>query len=138
MLYLTMLAMANHRTGELRFRDHWFTGREIDIRAEISDRTRKPLMRELINAGMVSYERERVQRYLKDHLTGYRRNRSVLGHSRYVIVKSPHRHNGSSTVKSLHGARISPTSLSELHQGGAGVAPGDAGVGGVGVVFGQS
>ena len=60
--WLTMRSMADHRTGELRHRQHWYTGEEIDRRAEISTRRRKDLMKELSDAGYVQWERERVKR----------------------------------------------------------------------------
>jgi hypothetical protein len=112
MLWLTMKSMADHRTGELRHRSHWYTGKEIDMRAEISMRRRKDLMKELVDAGFVHWERERLTRYVKDRLTGHQRMRSVLGRTRYSIVKHPHKQSIPSTVQSGHGARIAPTILS--------------------------
>lgn len=119
MLWLTMRGMADHRTGELRHRQHWFTGEEIDKRAEISTRRRKDLMKELVNAGFVQWERERVTRFVTDRLTGHRRMRRVLGPTHYLVVRDQPKNGGSSKVQSLHGARNAPTSLSELHQEGA-------------------
>jgi hypothetical protein len=119
MLWLTMKSMADHRTGELRHRQHWFAGREIDARAEISTRKRKDLMKELVKAGLTRWERERVTRCLKDRFTGRQRLRTVLGHTHYFIIKNPQTHKGSSTVQSVHGARNAPTNLSEIHQKGS-------------------
>ncbi len=162
MLWLTLLSMANAKTGEVRHRDHWYTGREIDLRAEVSDRTRKPLMKELAVAGLVRWERERIRRVVRDRLSGHMRLRCVSGRTKYFVLKtphkdwlfdagksksprkhwpsskgkfpqplesrntpnksegqfeeSPHKDWSSSKVKSLHGARISPASLSVPHQ----------------------
>jgi hypothetical protein len=118
MLWLAMKAMADHRTGELRHRHHWFSGKEIDLRAEISPRQRKDLMKELVKAGLVQWERERVMRYLRDRATGHQRRRWVLGRTHYSIPKVPPTRAGRSTVQSVHGARIAPTILSEIHQEG--------------------
>jgi hypothetical protein len=141
MLWLTMLGMADAKTGELRHRDHWYSGKEIDARAETSERTRKPLIQELALAGLVRWERERIRRVLKDRLTGHLRMRCVSGRTKYVVLKSPHKdwfshtptqksphkHWPSSKVQSLHGARIAPASLSVNHQeagvGVSGVSP---------------
>jgi hypothetical protein len=117
MLWLTMKSMADYRTGELRHRQHWYTGKEIDQRAEISTRLRKGLMKELVKAGLVRWKRERVMRYLRDHFTGHQRMRWVLSHTHYFIPKVPqHPAYGPSTVQSVHGARFAPTILSERHQ----------------------
>ena len=91
MLWLTMKGMADCRTGELRHQQHWFTGKEIDLRAEISTRRRKDLMKELVRAGLVRWERERVMRCLRDRSTGHQRMRWVLGHTHYSIPKVPQR-----------------------------------------------
>ena len=83
--------MADAKTGELRHRDHWYSGKEIDLRAEISDRTRKPLMKELALVGLVRWERERIRRVLRDRLTGRQRMRCVSGRTKYFVLKSPHK-----------------------------------------------
>jgi hypothetical protein len=89
MLWVTMLSMADAKTGGLRHRDHWYSGEEIDSRAEISRFKRKPLMQELVLAGYVHWERERIRRVLKDRLTGRLRMRCVSGRTKYFISKSP-------------------------------------------------
>lgn len=90
MLWLTLRGMANGKTGELRFREHWFSGKEIDRRAEISDRTRQQHMKDLVRAGFVRMERERTEGMLTDRLTGHRRwRKGVLGEVHYTVFKSP-------------------------------------------------
>jgi hypothetical protein len=88
MLWLAMLSMADHRTGELRHGQHWYAGKEIDVRAEISTRRRKDLMNELVKAGLVRWERERVMRCLRDRSTGHQRMRRVLGRTRYFVHRN--------------------------------------------------
>ncbi len=132
-LWLVMKSMADHRTGELRHRQHWFTGKEIDRRAGICDETRKKYMRELVALGLVRMERVRVDRVLTDRLNGHRRRRTVLGETRYTVVKSLRKHSGSSTAKKIYPRKppvlLRPSSsiveeigsqfLSENHQGAA-------------------
>jgi hypothetical protein len=92
MLWLTMLSMADAKTGELRHREHWYCGKEIDRRAEISDRTRQQQIKELVRVGLVRMERERTEGMLTDRLTGRKRWRSgVLGEVHYTVFKSPHK-----------------------------------------------
>jgi hypothetical protein len=133
MLWLAMKSMADHRTGELRHRQHWYTGKEIDDRAEISDETRKKYMRELISLGLVQMERVRVKRVLTDRLSGHRRQRSVLGQTHYTVIKSPHEQSASSTAKKSYPRKpcalqqpnasavqeFGPQILSETHHGAA-------------------
>lgn len=111
MLWLAMLSMADHRTGELRYRDHWFSGLDIDRRAEICTRRRKDLMKELVRLGLVRWERERVMRSL-GRCSGHQRMRCVLGHTHYFIQKFPKNPSSPSTVQFLHGAGIAPAILS--------------------------
>ena len=98
MLWGTMLSMADAKTGELRHRDHWYSGIEIDMRAELSHVTRKLLMQELALAGYVHWERDRIKRVLKDRLTGHLRMRCVSGRTKYFVSKSPRKHWGPSKV----------------------------------------
>jgi hypothetical protein len=109
-LYGTMRSMADARTGELRHRDHWYSGNEIDMRAEISARKRKPLMQELVLAGLVHWKRDRIQRVLRDRLSDHLRMRCVSGRTKYCLPhkdwvsntasqKSPRNHWGSSKVQ---------------------------------------
>ena len=132
-LWLVMRSMADHRTGELRHRQHWFTGEEIDRRAGICDETRKKYMRELVALGLAGMQRVRVDRVLTDHLSGYRRRRTVLGETRYTVVASPLAIGGSSRAKKIIPRKprlllrpnfstveeIGSQVLSETHQRGA-------------------
>jgi hypothetical protein len=110
MLWLTMLSMANAKTGELRHREHWYCGKEIDRRAEISDRTRQQQMKELIMVGLVRMEQERREGVLTDSLTGHKRwRKGVFGETHYFVFKSPHKDWFSYTEdqKSPHKQRVS-------------------------------
>ena len=92
MLWLTMLSMANAKTGELRHREHWYCGKEIDRRAEISDRTRQQQMKELVRFGLVRMEQERREGVLTDRLSGCKRwRKGVFGETHYTVFKSPHK-----------------------------------------------
>ena len=132
-LWMVTKSMADHRTGERRYRQHWFTGEEIDRRAGICDETRKKYMRELVALGLVRMERVRVDRVLTDRMSGHRRRRTVLGETRYTVVKSLLKHGSSSTAKKITPRKtrvlLQPDSsiveevgsqfLSENHQGAA-------------------
>jgi hypothetical protein len=110
-----MLSMADHKTGELRHREHWFNAAYIEREADICDRLRKKYMRELVNKGYVKMERIRNVRNIRG------RKRAVLGETHYTVFKEPHKHSVSSTVTSSmvtsgNRSRKSPTSLSVRHQ----------------------
>jgi hypothetical protein len=82
-LYGAMRALADGRTGELRIGDRWLHAEAIDAAAEMCRDIRMRCMRELVAAGLVSFERERVHRKVRG------RFREVLGRSRYVVHRSP-------------------------------------------------
>lgn len=82
-LYMTMRALANGKTGELRIRDHWLRADYIDREAEMCRNVRLPAMRELIAAGFVSVERERVLRLING------RKRFVMGRCHYFVHRNP-------------------------------------------------
>ena len=105
MLWLTMLGMANAKTGELRHRDHWYDGEDIQKRAQICDRLPKKCIKELVAAGYVHWERVRVTRPIKGRM------REVLGETHYWVFKSPRQQSISSTVTSGNRSRKSPTIL---------------------------
>ena len=89
-LWLPMLGMANAKTGELRHKTYWFRGKDIDRRAEISDRTRQKQMKELVRNGFVRTERERTEGVLTDELTGHKRwRKGVLGNVHFFVSKLP-------------------------------------------------
>jgi hypothetical protein len=118
-LWVRMLGMANGKTGELRHRDHWYDGEDIQKRAQICDRLRKKYIKDLVAAGYVRWTRERIIRIIKG------RKRAVLGETRYWVFKSPHEQRVSSTVTSSmvtfrNRSRKSPTILSVNHQEGGG------------------
>jgi hypothetical protein len=109
-LWVTLLGMANAKTGELRHRQHWYDGKDIEKRAEICHVLRKRFIRELINAGYAQMERTRVLRTIKGRM------RVVLGESRYWVFKSPRKQNLSSTVNSVNRSRNLPANLLKLHR----------------------
>src|SRR6266404_265606 len=57
-LHITLLRLADAKTGELRIRTHWFTPAEVEREAEMSHNTRKKAMRELLNAGLADRKRD--------------------------------------------------------------------------------
>lgn len=58
--------MADQRTGKLRHREHWCTGKQIDRKAGICDQTRKKYMRELVAHSLARMGRLRVESILTD------------------------------------------------------------------------
>jgi hypothetical protein len=105
-----MLGMANAKTGELRHRNYWYTGKDIERRAELCHVLRKQHIRELVLARYVHWERPRVLRIIKG------RKRWVLGATRYTVFKTPHKQAASSTVNFVNRSRNLPTIPSERHQ----------------------
>jgi hypothetical protein len=80
-LYMTMRAMADGRTGQLRIGTRWLLATAIDSAAEMCRDNRMCAMRELIALGLVTAERERVSRIIKG------RERVVLGRTKYTVHK---------------------------------------------------
>jgi hypothetical protein len=81
-LYMTLRALANKR-GEVRIRSRWLKGKAIDAAAEMCRDVRLLAMRELKEAGLVSFERERVIRFIRG------RWREVRGCTEYKVYKVP-------------------------------------------------
>lgn len=109
-LWTVMLGMADSRTGELRHNKHWYTGEEIDLRAEICHRLRKAYIQDLCAAGYVHWERPHVRRPIRGRL------RCVKGPTHYFVFRTPRKQGVSSTVTSGNRSRKLPTILSLLHQ----------------------
>jgi hypothetical protein len=82
-LYGTMRALANGKTGELAIRGNPLDWRFICKQAEIGRQTWLKARRELIAAGYMTVERERVYNY-----TGGSK-RTVLGRARYFVHRQP-------------------------------------------------
>jgi hypothetical protein len=78
-LYMTMWTLADGKTGELRINGRWLQSVVIDRAAEMCRDIRMKCMRELIALGLVSFDRERVERFVKG------RKRVVLGRTRYCV-----------------------------------------------------
>jgi hypothetical protein len=81
-LYLTMRALADGATGQLMIGERWLSAREIEFHAEMGRDVRMRSMKELIAAGLVTFERERMSRRIGG------RTRQVRGRSRYTVHKS--------------------------------------------------
>lgn len=88
-LHLILRKLADAKTGAVRVSNHWFTPREISREAEMCERNRKTAMRELIDAGLAYWERERRTATVKDRLTGNLRKRHVLGLAHYFVSPIP-------------------------------------------------
>lgn len=80
-LYLTMRALANGQTGELKINGKWLRAATIDSAAEMCRDVRMESMRELIALGLVTAYRERVLRFVGGRL------RSVLGKVHYIVYR---------------------------------------------------
>ena len=76
-LWTALLRIRDAATGELRFGDRWFDGKRFDREAKMSPRTRQPVMRSLVDKGLVNMEPVYANRVIADRLTGHRRNRKV-------------------------------------------------------------
>ena len=83
MLYCTMRALANGRTGELSIRGGPLDWELIRRRAEICKNVWQRLLRELTAAGLVSCTRERVFVFKNG------RKFAVLGRAHYFVYKQP-------------------------------------------------
>jgi hypothetical protein len=83
MLHGTMRGLANGRTGELAIRGNPLDWKFIAREAEIGRDQWQRLLRELLAAGYVTRERERVEHYANG------RRRVVLGRARYFVHKQP-------------------------------------------------
>ncbi len=82
-LYMTMRALANGKTGELRIRDRWLRAEYIGREADMCRNVRLRSMRELVAAGFVSVDRERVLRIVNG------RKRVVMGQCHYSVHRNP-------------------------------------------------
>jgi hypothetical protein len=83
MLYITMRALANGKTGELAIRGNPLDWKFIAQRAEICRDLWQRFSRELRASGYVTCVRERVEQYRDG------RKRIVLGRARYFVHRQP-------------------------------------------------
>lgn len=83
MLYVAMRGLANGKTGELAIRGNPLDGKFIARKAEIGRDLWQQLLKELLAAGYVTRQRERVAHYKGG------RKRIVLGRARYFVYKQP-------------------------------------------------
>ena len=82
-LYLTMRALADGKTGELRIRGRWLKATDFDRAAEMSKNTRLPAMRELVATGLVTAKRSRGWRKMDGRM------RAVAGPTKYTVHREP-------------------------------------------------
>jgi hypothetical protein len=91
---MTMRALADYKTGELRINGRWIRAAAIESAAEFCRDIRLRGMRELVAIGLVTYDFERVVRFIGG------RRRVVRGRTRYVVHKEAITPNsGSSTAQ---------------------------------------
>ncbi len=82
-LYLTMRALADGKTGELRIGGRWLKATVFDRAAEMCKNTRLPAMRELIASGFVTLDRPRIWRTIGGRM------RAVAGRPEYTVHRKP-------------------------------------------------
>ena len=82
-LYMTLRALADGITGELRINGHWLKATVFDRAAEMCRDIRMAAMRELIALGLVTVKRPRVWRVLGGRM------RSVLAEAQYTVHREP-------------------------------------------------
>jgi hypothetical protein len=82
-LYSSMRAICEGKTGALRIRGRWLKAKAIDAAAEMCRDVRMRAMRELVALGLVTTERERVERVIGG------RRRVVLGVVHYFVHRQP-------------------------------------------------
>lgn len=89
-LLLSLMGMADGDTGELkipknwnRAEPYWYTGKDIEKRANMSKPTRLLAMNELKAAGFVTMKRTQVWRQIDGRL------RAVAGHMEYTLHRQP-------------------------------------------------
>jgi hypothetical protein len=82
-LYSTMRALADGKTGALKIKDRWLKAKAIDAAAVMCRDVRMVAMRELQALGLVTIDRERVMRVIKG------RKRKVFGIARYFVHRQP-------------------------------------------------
>jgi hypothetical protein len=80
-LYMTLRALADGKTGELRIEGRWLKATFFDREAEMCRVVRLVAMRELIAAGLVSLNRPRVRRIIGG------RSRVVMGEAQYTVFR---------------------------------------------------
>ena len=80
-IYMTMRALANGRTGELAIRGNPLDWRYIARQAEMGRDRWQRAVKELIAAGYVTRERERVRMFVRGRM------RVVFGRARYFVTR---------------------------------------------------
>jgi hypothetical protein len=82
-LYMTLRALADGKTGELRINGRWLKATVFDRAAEMCRDIRMRSMRELIALGLVTLERPRVWRMIGGRM------RAVLAEAHYTVHREP-------------------------------------------------
>jgi hypothetical protein len=78
-LFVTLLALADWTTGELKINGRWLKATVFDRAAEICRDVRMRAMRELTSLGLVTVKRARISRMIDG------RRRSFLGEAQYTV-----------------------------------------------------
>jgi hypothetical protein len=86
-LYMTLLALADGRTGQLKINNRWLKAKAFDAAAEICRDVRLAAMNELIDAGRVTRKFEMVVRFIGG------RRRAVRSHSQYTVYRTAQKPN---------------------------------------------
>jgi hypothetical protein len=88
-LYVTLRALADGDTGQLKIKGRWRKAKEFDAAAEICRDVRLAAMRELIDAGLVGLEFEMAVRFIGG------RRRAVRSRSQYTVHRTAQEPNDS-------------------------------------------
>jgi hypothetical protein len=88
-LWLTLLRLADAKTGELRIREHWFTPSEIGRNGKMSKNVRGKAMQELTDAHLVDVRRKRIKTAMRERHTGLVHDHERLGPAQTYVAKSP-------------------------------------------------
>ena len=86
-LYLSMRALANGKTGELKVNGRWLRAKAFDAAAEMCRDVRLTAMRELVAAGLVTYDFEMAVRFIGG------RRRAVRSRARYTVHRTAQKPN---------------------------------------------
>jgi hypothetical protein len=88
-LYVTLRALADGKTGELKINGRWLRAKAFDAAAEICRDLRLAAMRELIDAGLVTRDFEMAVRFIGG------RRRAVRSRSQYTVYRTAQKPNDS-------------------------------------------
>lgn len=86
-LYMTLRALADGSTGELKINGRWLRAKAIESAAEMCRDVRLAAMRELVAAGLVTYDFEMAVRFIGG------RRRAVRSRTRYIVHRAARKSN---------------------------------------------